>query len=95
MFYFTFLQGFSKPTCAFLTLWQQITTSNWHDMMNTVYDATGYWAYLYFMAFYVGINLILLDLTIAMTIEMYNAIKSQYFAKSGGSEDDGVCFEVS
>ena len=78
-------------------MWQQITTSNWHDMMNSVKQASGIWAYAYFCSFYILINLVLLDLTIAMTIEMYNAIKSQYFTSKSsveGEESEGVVFQV-
>ena len=80
-----------------MTMWQQITTSNWHDMMNSVAQASGEWAYVYFCVFYITINLVLLDLTIAMTIEMYNAIKSQYFTNKSsdeGEESEGVVFQV-
>ena len=80
-------------------MWQQITTSNWHDMMNSVAQASGDWAYIYFCIFYLTINLVLLDLTIAMTIEMYNAIKSQFFttnkSSDEGEESEGVVFQVS
>ena len=98
LIYHLFVQGFSSPWCAVLTMWQQITTSNWHDMMNSVQQATGPWAYIYFCILYITINLVLLDLTIAMTIEMYNAIKSEYFTnnKSAGQSEDceGVIFQV-
>ena len=91
-------QGFKRPSCAFFTLIQQITSSNWHEMMNSVTAASGVWAYFYFCMFYITINLVLLDLTIAMTIEMYNAIKFQYFNKpksgTGSEENEGVIFEV-
>ena len=90
-------QGFVTPTCASMTMWQQITTSNWHDIMNSVAQASGFWAYAYFCIFYIVINLVLLDLTIAMTIEMYNAIKSQYFTSKSSEEEgdsEGVVFQV-
>ncbi|KAL5256035.1 hypothetical protein ACHWQZ_G011297 [Mnemiopsis leidyi] len=89
--------GFVTPTCASMTMWQQITTSNWHDIMNSVAQASGFWAYAYFCIFYIVINLVLLDLTIAMTIEMYNAIKSQYFTSKSSEEEgdsEGVVFQI-
>ena len=67
--------------------------------MNSVAQASGDWAYIYFCIFYLTINLVLLDLTIAMTIEMYNAIKSQFFttnkSSDEGEESEGVVFQVS
>ena len=87
------LQGFIDPTCGFITLLQLITTSNWHNVMNTVQEASGPWAYLYFIMFYIFIDLILLDLMIAIAIEMYNAVRSQDSEEAFGDQP-GICFEV-
>ena len=63
--------------------------------MNSVEKASGYWAYLYFCIYYFVINMVLLDLTIAMTIEMYNAISNKYFnIKEDGDNDQGIYFAV-
>ena len=97
-FDYILFQGFKRAACAFFTLLQQITSSNWHEMMNSVAAASGDWAYFYFCLFYITINLVLLDLTIAMTIEMYNAIKVQFFnnrTEGENEENEGVFFEVS
>ena len=89
------MQGFKNAGCGLFTLFQLITSSNWHDVMNSVKKASGYWAYLYFCIFYFVINMVLLDLTIAMTIEMYNAISNQYFnKKEDGENDQGIYFAV-
>jgi len=84
--------GFIDPTCGLITLMQLITTSNWHSVMNSVYKASGWWAYIYFMLFYIAIDLILLDLMIAIAIEMYNAVSRQSDDSFG--EQPGICFEV-
>ena len=86
------LQGFIDPGCGFITLLQLITTSNWHSVMNSVYKASGWWAYIYFILFYLAIDLILLDLMIAIAIEMYNAVSRQSDDTFG--EQPGICFEV-
>jgi len=61
--------------------------------MNSVYKASGWWAYIYFILFYIAIDLILLDLMIAIAIEMYNAVSRQSDDTFG--EQPGICFEVS
>ena len=65
--------------------------------MNSVHSASGWWAYIYFILFYIAIDLILLDLMIAIAIEMYNAVRQQ----SETEEEEGlfgdlqgICFEV-
>ena len=60
--------------------------------MNSVAAASGYWAYVYFILFYIAIDLILLDLMIAIAIEMYNAVRSQFEDAFG--DQPGICFEV-
>lgn len=84
--------GFIEPGCGLITLLQLITTSNWHSVMNSVYKASGWWAYIYFILFYLAIDLILLDLMIAIAIEMYNAVSRQSDDTFG--EQPGICFEV-
>ena len=91
--YKTFPQGFIDPSCGLITLLQLITTSNWHSVMNSVHKASGWWAYIYFILFYIAIDLILLDLMIAIAIEMYNAVSRQSDEAFG--EQPGICFEVS
>jgi len=95
--HYTCKLGFITPWCGCLTLWQLITTSNWHEVMNSVHSASGWWAYIYFILFYIAIDLILLDLMIAIAIEMYNAVRQQ----SETEEEEGlfgdlqgICFEV-
>ena len=58
-------QGFTSTWCGVMTLWQLITTSNWHDVMNLTESNTGWWAYIYFVAFYIMIGLVLLDLMVS------------------------------
>ena len=92
VFHKYFSQGFIDPICGFITLLQLITTSNWHSVMNSVAAASGAWAYVYFILFYIAIDLILLDLMIAIAIEMYNAVRSQFEDAFG--DQPGICFEV-
>ena len=61
--------------------------------MNPVYAASGWWAFLYFIMFYLVIDLILLDLMIAIAIEMYNAVRNQDTEETFGDQP-GICFEV-
>ena len=61
--------------------------------MNSVADASGDWAYVYFILFYIAIDLILLDLMIAIAIEMYNAVRTQS-AEDAFGDQPGICFEV-
>ncbi|KAL5256032.1 hypothetical protein ACHWQZ_G011296 [Mnemiopsis leidyi] len=84
--------GFIDPSCGLITLLQLITTSNWHSVMNSVQKASGWWAYIYFILFYIAIDLILLDLMIAIAIEMYNAVSRQ--SDDAFGEQPGISFEV-
>ena len=60
--------------------------------MNSVQKASGWWAYIYFILFYIAIDLILLDLMIAIAIEMYNAVSRQ--SDDAFGEQPGISFEV-
>lgn len=63
--------GFDTIGCAFFTLFQVLTTSNWHEVMNSVMDAYGSSAAVYFMTYHITINLVMLSITFAVTIEAY------------------------
>lgn len=89
--------GFTSTWCGVMTLWQLITTSNWHDVMNLTESNTGWWAYIYFVAFYIMIGLVLLDLMVAISIEMYRAVKENAIKTNEDEEyvdQPGLSFEV-
>jgi hypothetical protein len=77
--------GFETLGCAFLVLFQAITGSNWHEAMNGVIDVAGYPSAVYFVTFYVLVNLTLMDLLVAVTIEAFLNAKRQF---SGVTADD-------
>ncbi|XP_022782429.1 two pore calcium channel protein 1A-like [Stylophora pistillata] len=53
--------GFQTFWCACLILFQMVTTSNWHEIMNSVMEATkSKWTSLYFVAAYIVVNMVIM-----------------------------------
>lgn len=63
--------GFETFGCSVLALFQMMTTSNWHEIMNSAIAVFGPAAAVYFCAFYLIVNLILMNLMAAVTIEAF------------------------
>ncbi|KAK2561488.1 Voltage-dependent T-type calcium channel subunit alpha-1H [Acropora cervicornis] len=73
--------GFKTFWCSCLILFQMVTTSNWHEIMNSVMEATGSsWSSLYFVAAYILVNMVVMNLFVAIAIEAFN--------KLGAKDDD-------
>jgi len=67
--------GFQTFWCSCLILFQMVTTSNWHEIMNAVMEATGNnWASLYFVAAYILVNMVIMNLFVAIAIEAFNKL---------------------
>lgn len=67
--------GFQTFWCACLILFQMVTTSNWHEIMNSVMEATGNnWTSLYFVAAYILVNMVVMNLFVAIAIEAFNKL---------------------
>lgn len=63
--------GFNSFGCAMLVLFQCMTTSNWHEIMNSFIDHFRDTSALYFVGFFLFVNLVLMNLMVAVTIEAY------------------------
>ncbi|KAL9958922.1 hypothetical protein ACROYT_G035999 [Oculina patagonica] len=67
--------GFQTFWCSCLILFQMVTTSNWHEIMNSVMVATeSNWASLYFVAAYILVNMVIMNLFVAIAIEAFNKL---------------------
>lgn len=67
--------GFETFWCSCLILFQMVTTSNWHEIMNSVMEATGNnWSSLYFVAAYILVNMVVMNLFVAIAIEAFNKL---------------------
>ncbi|XP_023932786.1 uncharacterized protein LOC106174392 isoform X2 [Lingula anatina] len=64
----------NSMVCSLLHTFQLVTTSNWHDMMNDAMKSTNDWASLYFVSAFVVINLVVMNLFVAITIEAFNKL---------------------
>ncbi|CAH1793102.1 unnamed protein product [Owenia fusiformis] len=63
--------GFDTLSCSFLAVFQVVTTSNWHEIMNAAIVSTSYWASLYFVTCYLIIDMVVMSLFVAITIEAF------------------------
>ena len=48
--------GFDTLGCALFALFQQLTTSNWHEAMDSVISEFGYAASVYFVSFFIFVS---------------------------------------
>ncbi|XP_038075187.1 uncharacterized protein LOC119742954 isoform X2 [Patiria miniata] len=69
--------GFETVACSLLIVFQIITTSNWHEIMNSVMVSTTDWACLYFILGFIFINLIIMNLFVAIAIEAFNKLGTE------------------
>ncbi|XP_072031587.1 uncharacterized protein [Amphiura filiformis] len=69
--------GFDTFWCSMLAVFQIVTTSNWHDLMNSAMVSTNDWACLYFVTCYVAINLVVMNLFVAIAIEAFNKLGTE------------------
>eukprot|EP00730_Choanoeca_flexa_P007107 TRINITY_DN12280_c0_g1_i4.p1 TRINITY_DN12280_c0_g1~~TRINITY_DN12280_c0_g1_i4.p1 ORF type:complete len:956 (+),score=124.76 TRINITY_DN12280_c0_g1_i4:107-2974(+) len=77
--------GFKTLGCSMFTLFQVVTGSNWQDAMNSAMKLANWHAAIYFVIFYIISNLILMDLLLAVTIEVFIGFRRRY---QGLSVDD-------
>lgn len=66
--------GFDDFRCGMLIMFQMVTTSNWHEVMNSAMMATSKWASIFFVTSYVVINLVVMNLFVAIAIEAFNKL---------------------
>ncbi|XP_030854181.1 uncharacterized protein LOC115929441 isoform X2 [Strongylocentrotus purpuratus] len=66
--------GFNSFSCSLLMVFQIVTTSNWHEIMNAAMVATTDWACIYFVACFTTINLVVMNLFVAIAIEAFNKL---------------------
>ncbi|XP_022097939.1 uncharacterized protein LOC110983191 isoform X3 [Acanthaster planci] len=71
------LLGFESLGCSLLMVFQIITTSNWHEIMNSAMVSTTDWACLYFILGFIFINLIVMNLFVAIAIEAFNKLGTE------------------
>jgi hypothetical protein len=58
-----------------LVVWQMITTSNWHDIMNSAIVACeSRGVSIYFIACYILVDMVLMNLLIAIVIGKYYGV---------------------
>lgn len=69
--------GFQTLGCSMMALFQVLMQTNWNEAMNSVIAAVGYPAAVFFILYFVTVNLTLLDLLVAVTIEAFLAAKRQ------------------
>ncbi|XP_048579901.1 sodium channel protein type 11 subunit alpha isoform X2 [Nematostella vectensis] len=70
--------GFQTFWCACMILFQMVTTSNWHEIMNSVVESTKtYWSSLYFVFAYILVNMVVMNLFVAITIEAFNKLATK------------------
>ncbi|XP_033628075.1 uncharacterized protein LOC117290662 [Asterias rubens] len=69
--------GFKNVWCSLLMVFQIITTSNWHEIMNSAMVSTSDWACLYFILGFIFINLIVMNLFVAIAIEAFNKLGTE------------------
>ncbi|XP_078672730.1 uncharacterized protein LOC144911997 isoform X3 [Branchiostoma floridae x Branchiostoma belcheri] len=74
--------GFQTFLCSLAVVFQVVTTSNWHEIMNAAILNTNYAALLYFVSCYIVVNLVVMNLFVAIAIEAFN--------KLGKNDDDDV-----
>ncbi|EGD78654.1 hypothetical protein PTSG_01632 [Salpingoeca rosetta] len=79
-YYFDFgcNMGFRSMGCACFTLFQVMTTSNWQEPMNDLIVEAGWGSAVYFVLFFIMINLVLTDLLVAVTIEAFLLAKRHF-----------------
>lgn len=69
--------GFESMKCAVFALFQMITTSNWHEIMNSTMAVYGIGAAVYFCLFYLLVILVLMNLMVAVTIEAFLSARKE------------------
>ena len=87
--------GFQTFGCSMFTMYHQAVGNNWHDVMNDVVasEHAGPAAAAYFFFLYLFINLLLIDLLLAVTIEAFiSALKS--IARKKNQTDDAMVVMV-
>eukprot|EP00043_Microstomoeca_roanoka_P010896 m.103027 g.103027 ORF g.103027 m.103027 type:complete len:1325 (+) comp15028_c1_seq7:250-4224(+) len=70
--------GFETMGCACFTLFQVMTGSNWQDPMNDLVVVAGWGSAVYFVSFVLVINLTLMDILVAVTIEAFLLAKRNF-----------------
>eukprot|EP00058_Branchiostoma_floridae_P018980 XP_002604469.1 hypothetical protein BRAFLDRAFT_79230 [Branchiostoma floridae] len=74
--------GFQTFFCSLAVVFQVVTTSNWHEIMNAAILNTSYVALIYFVTCYIVVNLVVMNLFVAIAIEAFN--------KLGKNDDDDI-----
>ncbi|XP_033096631.1 uncharacterized protein LOC117100901 isoform X2 [Anneissia japonica] len=69
--------GFDTFSCALLVIFQIVTTSNWHEIMNSVMKSTSDFTCIYFVTCYIVINLVVMNLFVAIAIEAFNKLGTE------------------
>ncbi|XP_078000920.1 uncharacterized protein LOC144453484 [Glandiceps talaboti] len=69
--------GFKSFPCSLLVVFQVMTTSNWHEIMNAAMLSTNEWACLYFVACYFVLELMIMNIFVAIAIEAFNKLATE------------------
>ena len=82
--------GFETFGCAMFVLFQCMTTSNWHEIMNSFMNHFSQASALYFVMFFLIVNLVLMNLMVAVTIEAFMTARSAAKEKSAKAKKMGA-----
>ncbi|XP_071963410.1 uncharacterized protein [Antedon mediterranea] len=80
--------GFDTFSCALLVIFQIVTTSNWHEIMNSVMKSVSDATCLYFVSCYVVINLVVMNLFVAIAIEAFNKLGTEKELEAAEKESE-------
>ncbi|XP_074663159.1 uncharacterized protein LOC141915498 isoform X3 [Tubulanus polymorphus] len=69
--------GFDTFPCSLLTVFQIVTTSNWHEIMNVVMLSISPWTAIYFVTCFVIIDMVIMNLVVAIAIEAYKKLTTK------------------
>eukprot|EP00055_Hartaetosiga_balthica_P016118 m.100161 g.100161 ORF g.100161 m.100161 type:complete len:93 (-) comp9039_c0_seq11:378-656(-) len=68
---FNCASGFDTMSCACFSLFQVLTTSNWHEPMNDLILNTGWSASVFFIIYYIIMDLTLMDLLVVSPFTVF------------------------
>ncbi|XP_071834733.1 uncharacterized protein [Apostichopus japonicus] len=80
--------GFDTFACSLLIVFQIVTTSNWHEIMNSAMLSTSSWSCIYFVTCFLVINMVVMNLFVAIAIEAFNKLGKEKELETGNTETE-------
>ncbi|XP_013412227.1 sodium channel protein type 4 subunit alpha isoform X1 [Lingula anatina] len=68
--------GYQTVRCSLINIFQILTTAGWHGNMDAAIVSTTWWAGLYFLSAYIIVNMLIMNLFVAITIEAFNKLSA-------------------